>query len=520
MRAKSIIIAILLISLVAIPAMGQTALPWEVRPYLSTYTDATHTWNFTAVRHRFVCPYCGYSMTVEDPAAVASDYECPDPWNTPGHPANLPLTEPTLRQRVLGHLGVTAQDLDGDSDFPLVGRPFHPGGIVEPVWDAVTSPWEAPAVEDTASYMTLRAANLGADGLVQGDGSTTSDGVRFMVVEPGSVRPAAQPLYFDLNDNPFGPAAPQFYRANDTTGTATLGPVDYIIHINPYRVSDGDVFYIWHYERSDGTNTTGLEVEVYSTLYGKDFDTDPEDAGGVGDTGELTAAQLGDYDTEGGMQIISNSGALRVEIPKRYTGVAGEGWWAIRIQIQSNTTILPRPNEVNYDDIEPGPSVDDNYNDPTETEPVLPQPLTGASAAFPDWKASFVYVDTGLSPATVATADDDDGADYQVDLKAGNGFISPEIWPYRVPPEASGVGRVMVQWSDCDPDADAAGSLQTTLNGTDPNIYYYTGREWHYLVDPAAPTIRLVTNQRTAEATTAGRNWFQQLKRKIRDQLG
>ncbi|MBD3292868.1 MAG: hypothetical protein GF393_08100, partial [Armatimonadia bacterium] len=190
MRAKSIL-TILLISIVAIPALAQDeGPPWDVRPYLSTYTDSTFTWNYTATRHRYVCPYCGYSTTVED--QDGGDYECPNPFGLGSHPANLQLTEATPRQRVLGHLDVTSEDIDGDTANPLVGRPFHPAGTVPPTWNASPSPWEAGQVTlpDQASWMTLRADNLDVSGgggpLVQ-----NGDGLRFLVVEPGAVRPEA-----------------------------------------------------------------------------------------------------------------------------------------------------------------------------------------------------------------------------------------------------------------------------------------------------------------------------------------
>ncbi len=518
MRAK-LIIAIFLAMIVAIPACAQDATPWDVRPYLSTYTDATYTWNFSAVRHRFVCPHCGYSMDHPDAAAVASDYTCPDPFDLgAGHPTDLPLVEMSPRDRVLSELDVLATDADGDDDNPLVGRPFHPGGTEEPDWNADPSPWEDPAAINQGSYLNLRAANLDYDGgagaLVEGDGDPTGgtvaddDGLRFLVLEPGAVRPAARATYLNDSDTPLPPGTADYHRSTVPQGTPEHPNAgDYTIHVNPYRVSDGDVFYIWHYERSEaaatGYDTEGLEVEVYSTLYGNDFDSDPNDADdGTDELGNLTQGFLNTYNTEGGCQIITDSGALRVDIPRQFSGEEGEGWWVIKVQIHSNATMMPRPEEVNYDPV----YGDDLYND--EQEPAFPADLSGTTTAgAPDWKQSFVYADTTASPVSLATAEADDGPNFPVYEKQANGDLftstataeATEIWPYRMPPEAAGMGRVILQWSDCAAPADLQWRRTPLSDGRD--CFYNSGREWYYMVDPADPTDanRLVENADIAD---------------------
>ncbi len=128
MRPRSMI-AIVIALAVALPAVAQNAEPpWEVRTYLSTYTDDgsasrapvpntdTWTWNMTAVRKQWVCPYCGYSTFWED--GTPGDDVCPNPFGVAGHPANLELVEADAKTRILGRLNVTAADADNDEDHP------------------------------------------------------------------------------------------------------------------------------------------------------------------------------------------------------------------------------------------------------------------------------------------------------------------------------------------------------------------------------------------------------------------
>ncbi|NLO06226.1 MAG: hypothetical protein GX131_10410, partial [candidate division WS1 bacterium] len=229
MRAKPII-AILLALTAAIPVLGQVdAPPWDLRAYLSTYTDATYTWNYTAIRHLVTCPYCGYSTS-----ALAQGEECPNPWGVAGHGVrNLVVTNPN--RRVLGEL-LVRKDATVDEDHPLVGRPFHPGANAEPDWNA--SPWVDPVPEDRASWVTLRASGLttGPQQLV-----ADNDGLRFLVIAPGSVRASATHSYF-TQDLDVASSAAAFYMTDGDAGEATAD--EYLFQINPYRVSDGDVFYI------------------------------------------------------------------------------------------------------------------------------------------------------------------------------------------------------------------------------------------------------------------------------------
>ncbi len=482
MRVKSII-AIMLFIVVAIPALAQVeGPPWDMRAYLSTYTDdaarsgtETYTWNFSAIRHRFVCPVCGYSMKHSDPDAVASDYTCPNPFGVTHPSADYPLTEATPRQRVLSRLGTSAQNIDGNEDLSLVGRPFHPGrdqfALVEWADPALDAPWEVPADRgDVASFLTAR---VGGD---LTEVVTTDDfGLRFLVVEPGAVRAAASYHLLDTDD---ATTADEFFLPEDTTGADEYG-----IYLNPYRVSDGDVWYIRHSETNVAGGTTGVSVEVYSTLYGLNFDSN----GGI----DATA-----YDTNNGCRVITDDGAMVVDIPRRLAA-EGTGTWVLKLVIDSNTQTLPRPQEVNYDlwGAEGLANIYDGQSEPAIT------PADFATTELSDLAGPkqpfYIATDRTLNPI-IATADDNDNVDYPVAEKDGHNFNTTEAWPYRMPPEAGGRGRVMLQWS---PRTAAGTPLLTEpmeIDGVTKTAYFRTGNEWHYLVDEATPGTQVVTNADTA----------------------
>ncbi len=501
MRAKSMI-AILIIGLIAIaaPAFGD-APPWELRAYLSTYTDdadtatETWTWNYTAIRHRWACNHCGYSTSLP-----SAGEDCPNPWDIAGHP-DEPLVAARPERRVLGYLGVEAAMRDGAATAPLVGRPFRPGGAHEPDW--LASPWllneEMPA-EDVGSYMTLRTQGL--DDVV-----APNDALRFLVIQPGAVRAAASFDYLVPGGEEGDPnevsEAPAFYLTDEEGVAGTAEAEDYGIHVNPYRVSDGDEFIIRHSERrelvDDGTGnmiyvTTGLNVQVYSTLYGSDFD--PEDNL---DEDDLRAAYFNDQ----GCTVITNSGALRIEVPRQYdeepveNGDNGENGdpengenggpipdirqntWVLRIRIRSNTTTLPRPQEVDHGADEPDIIADINAD---------------LSAV----KQPYVLADLNRTPH-LSTNVVEGSTEYEVEEKPiqTNGEGTTEIWPYRMPPASAGRGRAMVQWSHRDEEPEWSVSRPDDAR----NVFYYTGREWHYVLDPESPDERLVTNEHVADQT-------------------
>lgn len=504
-------ISLLLIAALAAPALGQLdAPPWELRAYLSTYTDdkdrsgsRTWAWNYTAIRHQHVCTHCGYSAPVANPGDV-----CPNPWgltdHSPTETNETVLIVATPRQRVLGYLrGLMADNSGGMAEYPLVGRPFRPGGTDEPRsidggteqigWNAHPIPWERPdptdpnsffAPEDVGSFMTLRATGFE-------DVVSNGDGLRFLVIEPGSVRAAASYDYLNWNgtEDEVGDGSDFYTTAGGDAGDATAE--QYLVHINPYRVSDGDEYIIRHHERWGQVGGVGspfrtreLNIQVYSTLYGNDFDTGTE---------MNEARRMRFYDNDGCV-IVTNSGALRIEIPRQFhvdapdPGETRENTWVIKVRINSNTMTLPRPREVDYDyemKYADGVGV---FNDPGEEEPNL---IDDIAADLSFFKAPYVLADTSRSPL-LSTADELDGVLYEVEEKTGEAFISKEIWPYRMPAGAVGRGRAMLQWSDRNPDPSWV-AVPVDLPDGRP-VFFRTGREWHYVVDPDHPSERLVTN--------------------------
>lgn len=481
-------IAILLALIAAVPVLAQTPAepPWDVRAFLSTYTDdgsaarpvppttSTWTWNFTAVRKTWACPFCGYSTYWQD--ATPGDDVCPNPWGLASHPANVTLARLDPKTRMLGTVSALSCDADGDRGLPLIGRPFHPGGLVEPDWNANPSPWEPTAPVDranVASYLTARAANLnaGATPLIA-DGQ----GLRFLVIEPGSVRAAAGYAYIDPSEAVT--ETPTYYMTEGGPGGAT--PDQYTVSINPYRVSDGDVYYIRHHEENVAGATTAVEVDVYSTLYGSEFASGGQILG------------FASYDgTPGGCQVITNSGALRIWVP-RQLAADGAGTWLLKIVIQSNTRTLPSPDEMNYNAV---------YGADLYTALTEPDFTAGIGADLSAGKQPYVVADTTRVPL-IATADAADGVDYPVAEKTVNGtFTTDEIWPYRMPPEAAGVGRLMVQWNDL----AALSAMQSATHPVDNvTVYYRTGREWYYLADLANYSTRLISNAAVANNTAIG----------------
>lgn len=452
MRARSIIL-VLLVIITALPAWGQTAPPWEVRGYLSTYTDAdTWTWNWTGVRKQLVCPYCGYSMVDPDPAA-GNTYTCPDPWDAAGHPA-VEMVEMQPRERVLGRLNLTTEDADGDAgQHPLVGRPFHPGAVGMSAWNDDPPPWMNPDPEDVASWLTIRAANLGEDLVEDGDG------LRALVVEPGSARASARVQYV-ASGGGGASLTPQFYRTSGVGPAAT----DYQISINPYRVSDGDVWYIRHMQSAGNAS-----LHIYSKLYGLDFDSTQ--------IASFPASPANNF------TVFTDSGAMRVQCPP--LGV--DGVWTFMLVIRSNTQTVPSPLEVDYDAVIDGTEM---YNDEDEPDMTVADLTT---VVFPE-KSPYVEADT--SNTVTFETDDDAAPDCPVREKADNGdnFTTNECWAYHMPPEAGGRGRLIMQWSDVDPQDPGAAALP-------PDTYYRTGGEWEYMVDADTPGTRLMTNERMANLT-------------------
>lgn len=422
--------------------------PWEVRTYIAPTTDATYTQNMSVVRKEWVCPICGYSTSVAPYTENGNTHNgCPNPWGLTNHgngagEDGAELVQASPEERLCGF--VTAR-----SATPvLIGRPFHPGepnpmGASD--WDS--SPWNNPSPGNTASYVHVRAAGLlsdyydtGANGVYLMNPTSPDRRVRFLVIEPGATRAAA--------------AAVNLTEVADPDNVAA--PTQWVIHVNPYLVSNGDQWFVRQHEETNAAgNTTQLRIEVYSKLNGADFALDMATEAPAG---------LADFRSEQGCQIITNSGSLRIECPRMLSGNNQSATYVLGFTIASNTQTLPCPEEVDYDSVA---GCGDLY--PTLDE------ITPASFAA-DINVTFPSKQAWMVP-NAAVLDGYVGTDSTVVEKAANGsFSTNQCWPYRIPPGAVGQGRVIVVFAD-----GTAGSLQR--QNTSKDYYYRMGGEWYYHAD-------------------------------------
>ncbi len=458
MRTRLLLVFVGAMVAVILAGCGNVAEPpWEVRTYLSDYTDdaatatQTYTANMSVVRKKWVDPDSGYSTDQEDPTpAIPLSWLSPDPFGAHAG-VNVDLVPARSQERIMGQLACTATDEDGDPENPLIGRPFHPGGANPVDWNNATAPWTAPDAADVASYVTVRAAGLASDyydvaGLPPPPPylMQAGDKGRFLVVQPGAVRAAAA----------VAPGSQQFANKDETGTSATPAASAWTIHVNPYRVSNGDQWYIRQSEQTNpGGATTQLRIEVYSKLYGRDFQLNSATDGAV---------NLGDFTNENGCTIITNSGAVRIECPRVVTAASEQGTWVVAFTIASNTQTLPSPEEMDYDDI----GGTDLYPGAGLTEPDF---VTNINCALPT-KSPWMMLDAGTLDGYLATSDDS----RPVVEKATNGNFNHNCcWPYRIPPGAVGEGHVLVEWSD-----GVAGALARRNDTSD--TYYRDDGEWYY----------------------------------------
>ncbi len=420
--------------------------PWEVRTYIAPATDTTFTENMSVVRKEWVCPVCGYSTEVAPYNVGGTDYQlCPNPFGLGAHPATV-MREAPVQERLCGHVDAGAGDV-------LTGRPFHPGEpdpMAAADWDNATPPWAAPTAANASSYVTVRAAGLYSDMYDTGGGAaaylmdpdanpaTDERRARFLVIEPGATRAAA--------------SARDLTEVSDVDNVAD--ETEWTIHVNPYRVSDGDEWFVRQYEDNDATGDTAeLRIEVYSKLYGSDFSLDS--------TADATV-DLTTFDTLAGCTIVTDSGALRIECPRMVPNAGNDATYVMGFTIASNTQTLPCPEEVDYDDVA---GCGDLYAGLDE-----PDPATTPNTPFPSKEAWMIPTSPGGILGYVAT---ETGMDV-VEKATNGGFNTDQCWPYRIPSGAVGTGTVIVQWADGLP-----GALETPVN----NTYYRNGSEWYYHAD-------------------------------------
>ncbi|MCD6359491.1 MAG: hypothetical protein J7M38_01420, partial [Armatimonadetes bacterium] len=459
MRNRYILAALAAVLLIALAGWcDDLEPPWEVRTFIAPTTNSTYTQNMSVVRKEWVCPICGYSTHVAPYNSGGNSFDgCPDPWGLGGHGTSLGednarLVHASPEERVCGHVSAR------QATPVMIGRPFHPGEP-DPMsasdWNDNPAPWVNPTAANASSYVHVRAAGIYSDyystwGVTEYllDPADPDNKVRFLVIEPGATRAMASAADITEVADPDNAAAPN----------------QWTIHVNPYRVSNGDQWYVRQHEETNAAgNTTVLRIEVYSKLYGADFSMDSATDPNV----DLTR-----FRNENGCRVISDSGAVVVECPRMLTGNNQSATYVLGFTIASNTQTLPCPEEVDYDDVA---GCGDLY--PGLSEPDF---TTNINVALPTKQAWMV-------PTTPGSIVGYAGTDLPVQEKVANGnFTSNQCWPYRIPAGATGLGRVILEWSD---------SVATHLHRQSPSwgTFYYRnddatdsdnpGAEWYYHAD-------------------------------------
>ena len=275
--------------------------PYEMRAYVGPTGGPTEMFNMAGIRATYVCPYCGHS-SYDDGTGTPI---CSNPYDDSDHPSNLAMVKATAADRVLTtsqHVVAAGDphdyqytDTSGNTVRRIVmGKVFHP----------------EDNGDTTRSTLHLRTCDMAeADGTSgAGDKIDGNTHMRFFIMPPGVTRPCA--------------------TVSGMTETEGDGNGGIIIGINPYRVDDGDEWYIeyrtwrtwliffWVYH---------AEVRMYSQLYGEDFDA------------EHVVIQ-------GTTTYISNSGAVTVQAT--HGGFTLDQQYRYRFTVNSNARLFPSHDEM------------------------------------------------------------------------------------------------------------------------------------------------------------------------------
>lgn len=412
--------------------------PWEIRTYVgpadptAVYTDTagSGTWqyNMSKVRGRWVCPVCGYSCdAVYDPSNPPN---CPNPWNVSGH-GNVRLRYQEPSRCFVSATDRPVTDPAGQNVRAVLGKPFHP----------------TTGSERSRSVVHVAVAGLQDNPNVQAN-DANGDFVRFLFLRPGARFPAAR-----------------VELSADGIGIGASG-----VHVNPWRVTDGEVYNVQVYRATDwmwwfggwvplGTWTC---IRVYSSLDGLVFFGTDWRWG--------TSAGLG------AIRVIAATGSVVLDIPDvpdPTPPAGGPPPWGDRTSntlvstftVHSNTQIIPGLGE-------------DPTADPPDfsTVPPLWQTFFGF-CTVQDWpiKHNFFRI-----PSSGRVADW---------LNAVIGSGNPVQNPYLVPAGAVGKGWAVAMWQDNAACEGAPGgyngildnpfdNVSTTIGG---NLWWWEeGAEWNY----------------------------------------
>lgn len=470
--------AVTLLLLLCLWGGSARAQQYEVRTFLAPSegnTDSTYQYLQSCIKERWVCPYCSFSRASAAPGTV-----CPNPWGLSGHP-NVTLVDTAA---------FTSSAATGQTDVPLVATGNRLSqrllSLALPVMSGVTGDLELPdpsgalqtrAVlgrpfkpldNGNARRSSLHAAAAGLVNNSASDGPVISDSMhgRFLVIPPSGYRrelpqgssevanvPArrvmAQPdpgTTLGGDDN----FRPQVRATNSTTiAAADLG--NYLhIGLNPYRVDEGDYWFVRYTERHSVVTPANVDeatVEIYSIAYGWDGDVDSSNAPVVLTiTGGVTFP----------FSVVSASGAVRLTFVQNWAPNGANNTWTVGFMSRSTCRLVPGCRDMAktagsdpayYSLFATGLQGDTAFNLLTDT--------------FPGPKRCSFDISSSTPNFTTET-DIEEGATVGA---AGKAF------PIILPADTIGQGTIAVQWA-----GDQAGDW--TLGAS--NTWYVDGGAWQY----------------------------------------
>lgn len=514
-----LLLVVLVTASVATAALAQK---YEVRTFLArpstgVTTDGTYQFLQSCIKYRYVCPYCSFSRNtpgtcenpwnigghpgvalqdVADHVCPACEYAskrpgtCPNPYLVVGHPATAlqPRTGSLARLLSLAFpvmpnnkFDVILPDSGGTPvQRAVLGRPFHPAdGIIQ------------------RSVLHAAAAGLVNSTGTEGPLITAGQHGRFLIIPPTPLRREDRPA--DIGAVPYNlpmrkvmaqadPGDANNAGGNDlyrptvrggSPGRAAITPdqlgpgSSYMdIGVNPYRVDEGDYWFVRYTEVATYTpeadpdpavtHVSQANIEIYSVTYGYDGEVD-----GTNQPIPLTIRN-GGADLTYPFEVVSDSGAIRLTIDG---GETGTGWsnadgthsWVIGFMVRSTCRLYPgwremrrtaAPYDPQYWDLDAG-ALSVNGDTALFTDPLY---------RFPGKKKCSFAID-GANPVNFTMESDIEET------------TAPPTAPYTLPVDATGVGTVAVQWA-----GDASGGWGINLAGPMPAgaCYGRSGGEWQY----------------------------------------
>ncbi|MHB8995800.1 MAG: hypothetical protein ACYC63_11160 [Armatimonadota bacterium] len=521
----------------------------EVRAFLgaSGATDDTFQYLQSSIKSRYVCPYCSFSSAILPVPNV-----CPDPWNAAGHPAGLELVDMTayacpvpacpyvdwqagicpdpkslghgalqlvyrggylkrllslaLPEMSAGHYDVHVANGAGAFERRAVlGRPFQPR-------------------EGANVRSALHAQAAGLINSANDQGPIISAGMhgRFLIIPP-------TPLVAD--ENPANPGASRrvpsrIVRARVEPSAASGGNAAWAmkaiqtptgetaltefssylkVGVNPYRVDDGDYWFVRYTETpqmlddpadpdtppAQIARVMSARIDIYSVTYGYDGKVT---AGNVPETLVITNGGL---PLEYPFTVISDSGAITLTIQG---GLLGYGWstdadvaqktWVMGFMTRSNCRLYPGWRELYHEADGVGYRADPQFPNMDAN----PAGVLGLAVA--DW-STYVFPGKKQCWFEIKAQSATDLANFTTE--------SPIVEPGSranaivLPPNATGVGTVAVQWKK----DEAISDWTPPTTATSTIGYHRDNGEWQYdgtfYASGIAP--RTVTNAKVADPT-------------------